>query len=214
MHENSPLIWLDGASGTLGKTLQHHLLTCGYRVAPLSRHSNPNDATLKELGTPHGLVCCSGRNLNRLGIRTTASDWRGLLDANLLHPSKWIQAVLPELMRQGEGSIVLCSSLAAQHPRPGQAAYGATKGAIESLTRGLAQEVGVKNIRVNAIAPGFIDSPMWHELPEKEKSAILRKIPMGRLGTAHEIAVAVEFLLSNQSAYMTGQILHIDGGIH
>ncbi|MEM6884170.1 MAG: SDR family oxidoreductase [Verrucomicrobiota bacterium] len=213
MQSEFPLIWLDGATGTLGQAVQKQLEASGYRVQALPRDSMDVSVWIEESGVPSGLVCMSGVNLNRLLARTTDEDWSQLLEANLLHQSRLVQALLPELMAQGTGSIVLCSSLAARHPRPGQAVYAASKGAVESYVRGLAREVGGKNIRVNAVAPGFIGSAMFEELPEKEQTAILAKIPLGRTGSPTDVAAAVEFLLSNRSAYLTGQTLRIDGGV-
>jgi len=213
MNHPAPLIWLDGATGTLGKAVQAYLSDCGYAVFGLPRDAYDVKSLIQTEGIPDGLVCMSGSNLNQLLVRTRESDWSRLLEANLLHQSCLVQSLLPELMAHGGASIVLCSSLAARHPRAGQVAYAATKGAVESYTRSLAREVGGKNIRVNAIAPGFIDSAMFHNLPEKEQKAIVAKIPLGRTGVPANIAAAVEFLLSKRSGYMTGQILRIDGGV-
>jgi len=212
MNSDSPLIWLDGATGSLGQAVHNHLLASGYQVLALPRDAMDVAGWIQESGAPAGLVCMSGVNLNRLLARTKDVDWSQLLEANLLHQSRLIQSLLPELMAQGAGSIVLCSSLAARHPRSGQVAYATSKGAVESYVRGLAREIGGKNIRVNAVAPGFIDSPMFHEIPEKERTAILARIPLGRTGSPADVAAAVEFLLSDRSTYLTGQTLRIDGG--
>ncbi len=232
MTASSPLIWLDGATGTLGRAAYDLLVTSGYRVLALTRTQMnsadfPLQATFPEdpstlsrsvarwihqWGVPTGMVCLSGSNLNQLLLRTRESDWSQLFETNLLHQSRLIQCLLPEMMRQGHGSIVLCSSLAAEHPRSGQVAYAATKGAVESFTRALARECASKHIRVNAVAPGFIDSPMFDQLPDQEQQSIIKKIPLARTGSAAEVAATMAFLLSDQSAYITGQIFHIDGG--
>lgn len=230
MSDSQKLIWLDGATGTLGQAVHSHLTAAGYRVLALTRSestatefpltvtftedtlANISKGWIKQWGPPTGLVCMSGVNLNKLLLRTTHSDWMKLLDANLLHQSNLIQCLLPELMIQEHGSIVLCSSLAALHPRIGQAAYSATKGAIESFTRGLAREIASKNIRINAIAPGFIDSTMFSSLPMQKQKSILAHIPLGRTGQPTDVAATIEFLLSDQSHYMTGQTIRVDGG--
>lgn len=213
MTDSTSLIWLDGATGTIGRAVQARLEADGYQVLPLPRDLELLPELMRQHGSPSGLVCMSGSNHNQLLARTKEEDWRSLLQANLLHQSEIIRFILPELMQRQEASIVLCSSLAARHPRSGQVAYAATKGAVESFTRGLAREIGAKNIRVNAVAPGFIDSTMFTELSEKEQAAILAKIPLGRTGKPEEIAATVAFLVSERSRYITGQTLKIDGGV-
>ncbi|MGF1677853.1 MAG: SDR family NAD(P)-dependent oxidoreductase [Candidatus Methylacidiphilales bacterium] len=225
-------VWLDGASGTLGRAVLSRLHTQQRRVLALYRKSPPfevhwpheilpsqpqdwpdkAEAWFQNYGAPSSLICMSGRTLNRLALKTSEQETFELFEANFNHPRRLITACLPWMMRAGGGSIIVCSSHAAQHPRTGQSAYAATKGALESWIRGLAKELGSKNIRVNAIAPGFIESPMWRELSPQHQAHILESIALGRTGTPDEVAAVVDFLSSPHSTYITGQIIRVAGG--
>jgi 3-oxoacyl-[acyl-carrier protein] reductase len=165
-----------------------------------------------EWGTPHALIHCAGATTSGLFARSQPETWEALLDANLRSALHAARAVIPGMMRQGGGSILFVGSLAALRPRPGQAVYAAAKGALESLTRALARELAPKAIRVNTLAPGFLDTPMVRALPPATQAALLDTIPLGRLGTVDEIARACLFWASPQSAYTTGQVIRIDGG--
>lgn len=226
-------IAVTGASGALGRALLQASATSGLQVAAFHRRgpcpqlaawstsvdlADPSATTAafarmeSEWGTPHALIHCAGAGVSELFARSQPETWEALLNANLRSALHAARAVIPGMMRQGGGSILFVGSLAALRPRPGQAVYAAAKGALESLTRALARELAPKAIRVNTLAPGFLDTPMVRALPPATQAALLDTIPLGRLGTVDEIARACLFWASPQSAYTTGQVIRIDGG--
>jgi len=226
-------IAITGAGGTLGRALLAAAAEAGLSTAALYRSGQaPSPCTWAasadladpaaasavaarmeaEWGPPHALIHAAGAGHDRLFARLDPAAQEALLDANLRSALHIIRATAPLFLRQGFGSILLIGSLAALRPRPGQAVYAAAKGALESLTRALAREFAPKNIRVNAATPGFLDSPMVHRLAPSTRSALLGSIPLGRLGTMDETARACLFLASPAAAYLTGQVLRIDGG--
>jgi 3-oxoacyl-[acyl-carrier protein] reductase len=136
-----------------------------------------------------------------------------VLAVNLTGTLMACRAVLPGLISRRGGCILTVSSLAALHPQAGQAVYAASKGGIESMTRALAVELAPRHIRVNALAPGFLDSGLLRGMKPVQQESILKKIPAGRWGTLEETAEAAAFLCSDAAAYITGQIFHVDGGM-
>jgi len=229
---NLPLVWVDGATGTLGKAVlsglrnRHRIVTLCRRRPPESwefpvelipkNHSIAKEtvsAWVERHGIPKGLVSLSGTNLNRLFQKTSRQDYEDLLEANLFHPASIVRELLPYFFSQGGGSVVVTSSLAARHPKTGQSAYAASKGALESWVKALAREVAPKQCRVNAVAPGFIESPLVRELSDEQIREITNSIPMKRLGQPREIAGLIDFLLSDKSRYITGQIIPVTGGL-
>lgn len=227
-----PLVWIDGATGTLGQAVtgwlhpSHRVLTlCRTRPDgdwpfPVETFPEDPDGLKKQVqhwvekhGAPQGLVCLAGANLNRLFLKNSRAEFQSLLEDNFFHTISLVQEVLPYQMAAGGGSIVVASSLAARHPRTGQTAYAASKGALESWVKALAREVGPKQCRINAVAPGFIDSPMLEELSGARLREITDAIPLKRLGQPGEIAGLIEFLISEKSRYITGQIIPVTGGL-
>ncbi len=151
---------------------------------------------------------------DQLQIRMKRADWEAVLTTNLTGAHLCIQRVLPGMLRQRYGRIINVTSVVAQTGNPGQANYVASKAGLIGLTKALAVEVASRKITVNAIAPGFIISPMTDGLPEKNKQALIARIPLGRMGTDREVAYGIAFLASDQASYVTGHVLGINGGLY
>ena len=151
---------------------------------------------------------------DQLQIRMKRADWEAVLTTNLTGAHLCIQRVLPGMLRQRYGRIINVTSVVAQTGSPGQANYVASKAGLIGLTKALAVEVASRKITVNAIAPGFIISPMTDGLPEKNKQELIARIPLGRMGTDREVAYGIAFLASDQASYVTGHVLGINGGLY
>ena len=151
---------------------------------------------------------------DQLQIRMKRADWEAVLATNLTGAHLCIQRVLPGMLRQRYGRIVNVTSVVAQTGNPGQANYVASKAGLIGLTKALAVEVASRKITVNAIAPGFIISPMTDGLPEKHKQELIARIPLGRMGTDREVAYGIAFLASDQASYVTGHVLDLNGGLY
>ncbi|MDX8412874.1 MAG: 3-oxoacyl-ACP reductase FabG [Mariprofundales bacterium] len=160
------------------------------------------------------LVNNAGITRDGLAMRMKADDWQQVLDTNLNSVFFASQAVLRPMMKARFGRIINVSSVVASMGNPGQANYCASKGGIDALTRSMAREVASRNITVNAVAPGFISTDMTEQLDEKGKAAIHAQIPAGRMGTAEEVAAAVAFLAGRDASYITGQVIHVNGGMY
>jgi 3-oxoacyl-[acyl-carrier protein] reductase len=143
-----------------------------------------------------------------------ADDWKSVIDTNLSSVFYASQAVLKPMMKARFGRIINISSVVASMGNPGQLNYCASKGGIDAMTRSLAKEVGSRNITVNAIAPGFIATDMTADLGEDAHASLTSQIPLGRLGSPEDIAGAVLFLASDSGCYITGQVLHVNGGMY
>ena len=160
------------------------------------------------------LVNNAGINRDKLLMRMDASDWDDVMNVNLRGTFLCTKLVLPYLIKQRRGNIVNVSSVVGLSGNPGQVNYAASKAGLVGFTKALAREVASRNITVNALAPGFITSGgMVDELSSDAKETILKKIPMGRFGTVDEVAECCLFLCSDQSSYITGQVITMDGGM-
>ena len=160
------------------------------------------------------LVNNAGINRDKLLMRMDASDWDDVMNVNLRGTFLCTKLVLPYLIKQRQGNIVNVSSVVGLSGNPGQVNYAASKAGLIGFTKALAREVASRNITVNALAPGFIASGgMVDELSSDAKETILKKIPMGRFGTVDEVAECCLFLCSDQSSYITGQVITMDGGM-
>ena len=171
------------------------------------------DATLKEFGRIDILVNNAGIFRDNLAIKITDEAWAEVIETNLTGAFYMARAVLRPMIRQRFGRIVNMSSVAGQMGNAGQANYSASKAGLIGLTKALAREVASRGITVNAIAPGFVVTEMTNRLPDDVKQGILAQTPIGRFATTDEIAAAVVFLASDEAAYITGQVLGIDGGL-
>lgn len=159
------------------------------------------------------LVNNAGITRDGLSIRMKDEDWAAVLDVNLTASFRLCRAAMRAMMKKRWGRIVNITSVVGVTGNAGQANYVASKAGVIGLSKSLALELASRNVTVNCVAPGFIATPMTNVLNEKQKEGILGKIPAGRLGTANEVAAATLFLASNEAAYVTGQTIHVNGGM-
>jgi 3-oxoacyl-[acyl-carrier protein] reductase len=160
------------------------------------------------------LVNNAGITRDGLAMRMKAADWDLVLKINLDGAFLAIQQVLPTMMKNRWGRIINISSVVGQAGSAGQANYAASKAGLIGLTKALAQEMGSRSITVNAVAPGYIATDMTKDLPEELKQKLLGAIPLGRMGRPEDIAAAVKFLASEDAAYITGQVIAVNGGMY
>jgi 3-oxoacyl-[acyl-carrier protein] reductase len=149
-----------------------------------------------------------------LAMRMKKEDWDAVLQTNLTGAHLCIQQALPTMMKARSGRIINISSVVAQSGNAGQANYVAAKAGLIGLTKAIAIEIASRNITVNAVAPGFIETPMTDVLPDKVKEELKVRIPLGRMGSARDVAAAIVFLASDEAAYITGHVLNVNGGMH
>ncbi|MDF9393120.1 MULTISPECIES: 3-oxoacyl-ACP reductase FabG [Methylococcus] len=170
-------------------------------------------AVSDEFGVPTILVNNAGITRDGLLMRMKDEDWDAIIDTNLSSVYRMSKACLKGMMKARTGRIVNITSVVGLTGNAGQTNYAAAKAGIIGFTKSLAKEIGSRGITVNSVAPGFIDTDMTRALPEAHKTALLASIPLGRLGQAEEIAAAVAFLCSDDAAYITGETLHVNGGM-
>jgi 3-oxoacyl-[acyl-carrier protein] reductase len=171
------------------------------------------DQVIAGLGRIDILVNNAGITRDSLLLRMKEEDWNMVLDVNLTGTFHGTKAVLPVLMKQRGGAIVNIASVVGVMGNAGQANYAASKAAVIGLTKTVAREYASRAVTVNAVAPGFIDTAMTHGLVGDAREALLKQIPLGRLGTPNDVAEAVRFLVSPAAAYITGHVLHVNGGM-
>jgi 3-oxoacyl-[acyl-carrier protein] reductase len=164
-------------------------------------------------GSPAIVVNNAGITRDNLLLRMKDDEWDAVLATNLSGAYRVCKASLKGMMKARHGRIVNIASVVGVMGNAGQANYAAAKAGLIGFSKSLAREVGSRNITVNVVAPGFIDTDMTRELPEQQRENLLRQIPLGRLGDAREIALAVTFLASDAAAYVTGETLHVNGGM-
>ena len=169
--------------------------------------------TVEQLGRIDVVVNNGGINRDGLAIRMSDDDWAQVIAVDLTAAFVVCRAALKPMLRARQGRIVNVSSVAGVMGNPGQANYSAAKAGLIGLTKSLAREVGTRGITVNAVAPGFIDTEMTRILPDAARAAAVTATPMQRLGTAEEVAHAIVFLASPGASYITGHVLHVDGGL-
>jgi 3-oxoacyl-[acyl-carrier protein] reductase len=169
---------------------------------------------VKTYGAIHVLVNNAGITRDMLAMRLKDEDWDAVLDTNLKAVFRLSRAAIRPMMKQRYGRIVSITSVVGASGNAGQANYAAAKAGVAGMTRALARELGSRNITVNCVAPGFIETDMTASLPEAQQQALLSQIPLGHLGKPADIAYAVAYLASPQAAYVTGQELHVNGGMH
>jgi 3-oxoacyl-[acyl-carrier protein] reductase len=176
------------------------------------------DALIDQIVKAHGglqvLVNNAGITRDTLAMRMKDDDWDAVLDTNLKAVFRMSRAVMRTMMKQRYGRIINITSVVGASGNAGQANYAAAKAGVAGMTRALARELASRNITVNCVAPGFIETDMTAHLPEEQQKSLLGQIPLGHLGKPQDIAHAVAFLASPQAAYITGQELHVNGGMH
>jgi len=167
-----------------------------------------------EFGAVSVLVNNAGITRDTLLMRMKDEDWDAVIDTNLSSVFRLSKACLRGMMKARKGRIISVASVVGATGNPGQANYAAAKAGMIGFTKSLAREVGSRGITVNTVAPGFIDTDMTRALAEEQRTALLANIPLGRLGAAQDIAQAVAFLASDAAAYITGETLHVNGGMY
>jgi 3-oxoacyl-[acyl-carrier protein] reductase len=169
---------------------------------------------IEKFGKLDGLVNNAGVTRDQLLLRMKAEDFDQVIQTNLRGSFLCTKVATKAMLKARQGSIVNITSVIGHSGNPGQANYAASKAGITAFTKSIAQEVGSRNIRLNCVAPGFISTEMTDVLPDAQKNAILAKIPLQKFGTTDDVAAAVCYLLSDDSAYITGQTLHVNGGMY
>jgi 3-oxoacyl-[acyl-carrier protein] reductase len=172
------------------------------------------DQVVAELGGLHVLVNNAGIALDQLVMRLKDEDWRRQLDVNLTGAFNLVRAAARPMMKQKGGVVVNLTSVVGEMGNAGQAAYAATKAGLIGLTKSVARELASRNIRVNAVAPGYIDTDMTAALPEAARQKMTELIPLARLGTAQDVADCVAWLASDKASYVTGQVIRVNGGMY
>jgi len=233
-----------GASRGIGASIAHELAQRGLKVigtattdegaakisAALaafpgcsSKNLNVNDAAaceavindiVKEHGGLQVLVNNAGITRDNLAMRMKDDEWDAVMDTNLKAVFRMSRAVMRTMMKQRYGRIISITSVVGAMGNAGQANYAAAKAGVAGMTRALARELGSRNITVNCVAPGFIETDMTAHLPDEQQKALLGQIPLGHLGKPADIAHAVAYLASPQASYVTGQELHVNGGMY
>ena len=199
----------------IGEALQAQ----GGRGAVLDVASQPSiDSLIADIESREGavgiLVNNAGITRDMLLLRMKPEDWNTVMETNLASVFRLSKAVLRGMMKARKGRIISIASIVGLIGNAGQANYAAAKAGMIGFTKSLAREVGSRNITANAIAPGFIDTDMTRALSEEQRAALSAQIPLGRLGSAADVAAAVAFLASSEAAYVTGETLNVNGGMH
>ena len=181
-------------------------------VRARSRNAEVVETVIERFGRLDGLVNNAGTRKDGLLYSMPMEDWREVIETNLEGAFSMIQAALPSLMKQQEGSIVNVTSLSGLHGVVGQTNYSASKGGLIAMTRSLAREVARSGIRVNCVAPGLVETDMVAGLDDQRRKEMIRQIPMRRPVRADEVAATISFLLSEESSGITGQVINVDCG--
>jgi 3-oxoacyl-[acyl-carrier protein] reductase len=214
LHKNGADVIL---TGTREEVLKQNVAELGerasYLVCNLSDKTQITDMISKIEGAVDILVCNAGITRDNLLMRMKDEEWQDVIDVNLTSAFTLIKGLIRGMLRNKSGRIINITSVVGVSGNPGQANYCASKAGIIGLTKSIAQEFGAKNITANSIAPGFIATDMTEQLTDQQKEAITQNIPAGKLGTVDDIAAAALFLASDEASYITGQTLHINGGM-
>jgi 3-oxoacyl-[acyl-carrier protein] reductase len=185
-----------------------------FDVADPQACSDAVESVVRELGRLDVLVNNAGLAVDGLVMRIKNEDWDRQLDANLKGAFALIRAAARPMVKQRKGAVVNVTSVVGEMGNAGQAAYSASKAGLIGLTKSIARELASRNIRVNAVSPGFIDTDMTAKIPADSRAKMLEAIPLARLGAADEVASAVVFLCSDAASYITGAVLRVNGGMY
>jgi len=231
-----------GASGGIGSAVARALAGQGARLALSGSNQDKLEAFAGELGGDHVALTCdlsdgaavdglvpravealggrldilvnnAGVTRDNLVMRMKDEEWDQVITVNLEAAFRLARAAAKPMMKQRHGRIISVTSVVGATGNPGQANYAASKGGLTAMSKALAQELASRNITVNCVAPGFITSPMTDALPDAQKAALTSRIPAGRLGDGGDVGAAVAYLASREAAYVTGQTLHVNGGM-
>jgi 3-oxoacyl-[acyl-carrier protein] reductase len=224
------LALVTGASRGIGYAIAEELRRLGANVVGTStteegakringrvldvRNAEQCEALIKDLGEVAILVNNAGITRDNLALRMKDADWDEVIQTNLQAVFRLSRAVMRGMMKARWGRIINITSVVGASGNPGQANYAAAKAGVVGMTKSLARELGSRNITVNCVAPGFIDTDMTRALSDEQKKALLASIPLGRLGTPQDVAAAVAYLASPGGDYVTGAVLHVNGGMY
>jgi 3-oxoacyl-[acyl-carrier protein] reductase len=217
LHKQGATVAISGTRAEVMNALKAEL---GERVHPLvSNLGNPDEveklvpAAEAAMGSLDILVNNAGITRDGLAMRMKDEDWAQVIDVNLTAGFRLARAAMRGMMKRRYGRIIGITSVVGVTGNAGQANYAASKAAMIGMSKALAQELASRNVTVNCIAPGFIATPMTDALNDKQKEAIIAKVPAGRLGSSDDVAAAALYLASSEAAYVTGQTLHVNGGM-
>jgi 3-oxoacyl-[acyl-carrier protein] reductase len=205
----------DAVAQAAGELSRHGATSRGYRcdVSSLDAAHELGERVLADFGRVDVVVNNAGITKDRLFVRMTGEDWAAVIGVNLTGAFNVTKAFAPAMLKQRAGSIVNIASVVGQMGNAGQANYAASKAGLIGLTKSLAKEFAPRGVRVNAVAPGFIRTQMTDALPEDVQAQMKQIIPLGRFGEPVDVANVVLFLVSDTSAYVTGQVINCDGGM-
>ncbi len=230
-------IFISGASRGIGKSMAKHFAKSNFNVVGTSRNNFKFDDDLENLLPlkldvtsrndvkdcfdelksknllPDILINNAGITADQLFLRMSDDDWDGVINTNLTGTFNLTKIFLKNMIKNKFGRIINISSISGLMGNPGQVNYSSSKAALNGFTKSLAKEVGSRNITVNCVAPGFIDTDMTSYIGENERNEILKKIPLNKFGSPEDISKLVMFLMSDEASYITGQTISIDGGL-
>jgi 3-oxoacyl-[acyl-carrier protein] reductase len=210
-----------GASQGIGRETALALCEAGAKVAVAARNDEKLAAVVQEVSARGGEalavkldVADAEQIKTALAMRMKQDDWEAVIRTNLTGAHLCTQQALATMMRARAGRIINIASVVAQTGNSGQANYVAAKAGLIGLTKAIAMEIASRKVTVNAVAPGFIETPMTDVLPDKVKEELKTRIPLGRMGTARDVAAAIVFLASDEACYITGHVLDVNGGLY
>ena len=230
-------IFISGASRGIGKSMAKHFAKSNFNVVGTSRNNFKFDDDLENLLSikldvtsrndvkdcfdelksknllPDILINNAGITADQLFLRMSDDDWDNVINTNLTGTFNLTKIFLKNMIKNKFGRIINISSISGLMGNPGQVNYSSSKAALNGFTKSLAKEVGSRNITVNCVAPGFIDTDMTSYIGENERNEILKKIPLNKFGSPEDISKLVMFLMSDEASYITGQTISIDGGL-